>query len=340
MTLYNLRTISILVFLSFFGCKTKETILEPITVGDPFEVPIWKYSINHFFIDTLYATNYDQFIQNTTRSPHPEYNIKSIQVWKQQSGLANPNSLFAKAFITCPASNSSSYDSMRTLGDVPGHIETEIFSPLDGTSYSYDPLGGTITILDSTISDDLSIAISYERYDGNQFGETPFTVPRDSMQRLRTMILKLIRPHALQPAYSIGWKLLMKNIYFIGKMEVAHTGFSLDVFTDFQNAIQSDSISGIPLLTVLGLDRFHLDGAVGSDGIFDFLPNVTIDKVHGEIVFPNLRPFDDGIRNYFKSIGQPLPSNSRFLLPALYDTTSYALKYSTNSYVIKGRAVN
>jgi len=271
---------------------------------------------------------------------HPEYSVKWIQVWKQWSGLASPNALYAKAFITCPAVNSASYDSMRTLSSVFSTIDVGLFTPLDSSKYTYDAIAGTLTILDSTITFDLSIAVSYERADGIQFGETPSMVPHDSTQTRQPMILKLIKPHFGELPSSIAWKLIMKNFYSIGKTQVAPSGFSLDIFTDFQSGNQSDSILGVPLLSVLGVDKLGNNGSAGSDGVFDFLPGITIDKVHGEIIFPNVRPFDDGIRNYFRSIGQPLPSNSQYLFPALYDTTAMVLMYTTKSYVIKGRTAN
>jgi len=340
MTTPTLKIIPALLLLAFFGCKTKQTILEPMTVGNPFEIPAWEYATNHFFIDTIYISSYNQIMQSPSIVLHPEYNIKWIQVWKQWSGLANSTALPAKAFITCPAVNSASYDSMRTLSSVFDIIDVGLFTPIDSSKYTYDPTAGTLTIFDSTITSDLSIAVSYERADGNQFGETPSMVPNDSTQTRQPMILKLIKPHYGQLPSSIAWKLIMKNFYQIGKTQVAQSGFSLDIFTNFQNSNQSDSVLGIPLLRVLGVDKLGINGSIGSDGVFDFLPGITIDKLHGEIIFPNVRPFDDGIREYFKSIGKSLPSNSQYTFPVLYDTTTYMAMYLANSYVIRGRTVN
>jgi len=325
------------IIIAFLGCKTKETILEPTSIGDPFEVPMWNYATNHFFVDTLYIPYYNQLQRIPPTLTHPEYRIEWIQVWKlDNSIIPNINDVRANAFITLSSIDSNSYKSMRTqVNNVPGIVESGLFVPLDYSEYSFDANAGTLAILDQTITDQQSIAVSYKRVDGKQFGETL------SINDSLPMILKLVKPRYLNNSYMVAWKLLMKNIYYIGKSEIAHTGFSLDVFRDVPNVSQNNSILNISLLKILGLDRFHDEGAPGSDGVFDFIPGSTIDKLHGEIIFPCVRPFDDGILEYFNSIGQPLPSNSEYLVPALYDTTRLSVMNSGKpSYVIKGRAVN
>jgi cell surface protein SprA len=246
------------------------------------------------------------------------------------------------AFISLPPLSSCTYESLRTTSySEPGTIEVGMFIPLDHNLYSYDKFAGTLSIYDSTIKySDLSIAVSYKLANGSQYGETPSMVWHDSIDITRPMILKLIRPRNLNSAQTVGWKLLMKNIYFIGKTEIAHTGFSLDIFRDNPNTGQSNSILGVFLLEVLGLDRFSGDEYL-PDREFDFIPGITIDQSHGEIIFPNVRPFDNGIQEYFNSIGLSLPSNSEYLLPDLYDTTKVANMNSEEPlYYIRGRAVN
>ena len=67
--------------------------------------------------------------------------------------------------------------------------------------------------------------------------------------------------------------------------------------------MEEDEIAGTPLLQVMGLDRFDQNNQQTADQNFDFIPAVTIDVTHAELIFPELRPFDDGIRNYFAARG-------------------------------------
>ena len=88
--------------------------------------------------------------------------------------------------------------------------------------------------------------------------ETLSMVRHDSVQQ--TMILKLVRPSNFGITGTTAWRLMMKNIYSIGKIEIAHTGFSLDVFRNDINGNQINSILGISLLKILGVDKIQVDG--------------------------------------------------------------------------------
>lgn len=338
--LFATSILSLIILISF-GCKTKSESVEPSPLGEPFEVPVWNYALNHFFIDTPYISTYNKLMQIPPVVEHPEYQILWIQVWKNRHGAVDPSREFpVRAFITLPPVDSAIYESMRSpFYSIQDSVEAGKFVPLEPADYSYDAFAGTLAILDPTvIADDHAIAVSYLRADGCQFGETLSMVRHDSVQQ--TMILKLVRPSNFGITGTTAWRLMMKNIYSIGKIEIAHTGFSLDVFRNDINGNQINSILGISLLKILGVDKIQVDGTSGSDGTFDFLPGITIDKIHGEIIFPNVHPFDDGIREYFTSIGQPLSSTSDYPYPALYDTTRGSLmQIEIPPYVIKGRAV-
>jgi cell surface protein SprA len=122
---------------------------------------------------------------------------------------------------------------------------------------------------------------------------------------------------------------------------VIKTEFQLEVFAQNSATQGQRFILGQPLVTVLGLDRYTSDGAPGSDGIFDYRPGRTIDQLHGDIILPYLRPFDDGIRRYFASTGQPISPASNLLLPQLYDTTTTGLaRRLASRYVFKGSTLH
>ena len=89
------------------------------------------------------------------------------------------------------------------------------------------------------------------------------------------------------------------------------------------------------------LDRFNSDDtpAPTGDGQFDFRAGRTINLNRAEIIFPRLRPFDNGISRYFSEKGTPLPDTSEFYYPEIYDTTqTFAQQSLRNRYIVRGKA--
>ena len=132
------------------------------------------------------------------------------------------------------------------------------------------------------------------------------------------------------------------NIYRICDGPISEEGFQLNIFRTSRGGTPVTSIEGRPLLNVLGLDSYGPDGTriSNGDGQFDFRPGFTIDEDKGELIFPYLRPLDDGIRGYFAARGVVVPDS--FLYPQLYDTTSEAATIYAlfDTYTISGRAAS
>jgi cell surface protein SprA len=237
-------------------------------------------------------------------------------------------------------------DQFRSGADVAGMVETFPGIRLDPRQYEFIGEGYLgILRIDVPLTDYHRIALSYSRADGVQFGEFTYNVLDSAFAASqKPMLVKLVRPgNLLQagPNFADAWKLLVQSVYPLGYSGVIKTLFQLDVFQRNGPTVGSHSILGHPLMTILGLDRFSTDGtptAVG-DGIFDYRPERTIDQTRGYIIVPYLRPFDDGIRRYFVSIGQPVSSFSTSLMPQIYDVPP-AAQDTTSTYVIQGSTLH
>ena len=101
--------------------------------------------------------------------------------------------------------------------------------------------------------------------------------------------------------------MLIKSMYSIGITDIQKEGFYLNIYRILPTSALSPSILGQSVLRVLGFDRYDANGVrvQYGDGFFDFRPKMTINQSTGEIIFPSLRPFDDGIKDYFTSRGLP-----------------------------------
>lgn len=330
------------------GCeKHHHMIVEAQPLGDPFQISAAGYSTDYFFVDTSYTSLYELYFLNEPPQVDPLRHIVEIEVWKSRlEQFPDPNEIPGMAYSQIPAYNGGYPKSLRTGIVNPGNIEGGPVVRLN--SDQYELLGdGYLGILRlrTPINDFSILAVAYRRADMVQFGEFAHDVLDSAFAASRTpILLKLVKPRNLLsvgPLYSNAWKLLVKSIYPTGYSGVIKTGFHLDVFDQSDASHGNRLILGQPLLAVLGLDRFSPEGAPGGDGVFDYRPGRTIDQLHGEIILPYLQPFDEGIRRYFASIGQPIPVTSDVLLPQLYSTTKADLaRRLASRYVFKGSTLH
>jgi hypothetical protein len=330
------------------GCQESDReITECKPIGDPFQISAVNYSTNYYFVDTSYVSLYEQFFLSDPTVVDPALQILETEVWVSRLGaLPNVYEIHGKAYVHLPAYRGGYPNSLRTGPDEPGNIEEGPFFRLDRSQYETlgDGYPGIIRLRDN-VSDYGVIAIAYRRADGAQFGEFARDVLDSAFVASGIpILLKLVKPVNLLsngPAYRDPWRLLVKSIYPIGYSGVIRTQFQLDVFEQTGATPGQHSILGKPLLAVLGLDRYTSDGAPGEDGVFDYRPGRTIDQIRGDIILPYVRPFDNGIRKYFASIGQPISPASNVLLPQLYDLPTTALaRRLASKYVFEGSALH
>ena len=314
-----------------------------------FIIPVHRYSTNHFFVDTLYQKFYKDYYTNDPPLTSPDARIIEAEVWVQL--LGNDPNLIPKsrqgiAYITLDAVSAGGYDdSLRSGVDIPGSLETGRFVKLEpNIDYELDADGylGVLSLI-TNVQDNQLIGIAYRTQNGNQYGEFARDLGLDSVGLSKTIVMKMVKPRNLlnnARGYPIAWEQLLKNVYSIGGRNVKKEGFSLDVYRTVPGLEDQNSIQNERLLRVLGLDNYNDQGRVeGGDGTFDFRPNITINLARAEIILPTLRPFDDGIREYFNSLGQGLPDSSEYFFLEIYDTTQTGAQNSQrNRYTIKGVA--
>ncbi len=303
-----------------------------------------EYSKSYYFIDPIYA----QFWEQLHAQPSPiitddiqNNQILQIDVWKtvpQLNSTVSGIALDKKAYVKLPP---------HRIGEVyqPGFVDTLDTSSvgnyqhgywirLDPTKdYRYDGYGGYI-VFTSSVEDAQAYAVSY-----TIVGPQDPTNPNRHINMVYgdtiaggAGYLKLIKPVYVSehPEYRPAWDLMLKNVYWLGAQNIEQKDFDLKVGrrTDEAEIFQ---IQNANLLEVLGLDRFDQNYTAKPDGAFDFIKGLTIDVSRGDLIFPTLKPFSDGIVEYFKGqVGDSL------LFRQLYDTTTSAAAQLNivNRYVI------
>jgi len=106
---------------------------------------------------------------------------------------------------------------------------------------------------------------------------------------------------------------MMKNIYSLGAYQLSAEDFFLDIYYmdpgggKKRYIPEGTGVNGTPLLKIMNLDRLNNQLDPQPDGIFDFVPNVTISPSNGKIIFPVLEPFGEHLSSVFYLLNRILP---------------------------------
>ncbi|NJL74578.1 MAG: cell surface protein SprA [Saprospiraceae bacterium] len=81
--------------------------------------------------------------------------------------------------------------------------------------------------------------------------------------------------------------------------------------------LPSSNLQGVPLIRVFNLDELNVQGDPGRDGVFDFVPELTIYPRTGRIMFPVLEPFGSHLSRQITEQTE----KDIYVYPQLYDST-------------------
>lgn len=213
---------------------------------------------------------------------------------------------------------------------------------LSPTEFSYHPRLGYVS-LNQSLNGAEVLAVAYEyTINGQKFqvGEFAREVPTDPGNP-NVIFLKMLKSVSTRPDLPI-WDLMMKNIYSLNAFQVQPTDFRLQVVYEdnrsgsYLNYIPSpeEPINGMPLVRVLGMDRFNTLGEPKPDGNFDYLEGVTINSTNGRIIFPVLEPFGEDLRAKFNDKVRA----NYFTYDSLYSSTRAVAIQQTakNKFYLRG----
>ena len=209
---------------------------------------------------------------------------------------------------------------------------------LSPTEYTFDPQLGYIS-LNNIIGPDEVLAVAFQYTIGNelyQVGEFSSNGPSAPS----SLFVKLLKNLSFSPQLP-NWDLMMKNIYSLGAYNVSPTEFYLDVVFEntrdngtITNYIPEENLTDKPIINLLRLDQLNAQQERKADGIFDFLPGITIITSNGKIIFPVREPFGEDLRDKFSN--NDIANN--YVYDVLYDSTlTIAQQFPEyNKFRIKG----
>lgn len=330
--------------------KIKTVNVSSGSKSSEFKLRAYDYSQNHYFIDTLYASQnpdlnlFFNYYGKPTPGVNPLYRVTKIEVWRSVTGLAVDRSKErnANAYINLPsitAGQRYSNDLRREIAAVPGQIETGRFLLLTpDIDYVIHRATGYITFNTQIQKNDI-IAVAYRIENGPSpdddlfYGELLNSAGADTASRL---VLKLVKPRNLQPGgdFAEAWKLQLKNIYPIGGRNIKKEGFVFNIKYEIDGQAPVTELSTpsgpVKLLNAFGLDLIDQSNNPPPDNIFDYRLGITIFPETGEIIFPTLEPFG-------KDLNSKIPKSLAY--QSIYDTTKNIARQDNlkNKWLMTGK---
>ena len=226
---------------------------------------------------------------------------------------------------------------------------------LNPTDYTFNAQVGFIS-LNQTLqpNDVLGVAFQYS-YNGKiyQVGEFSQDIPPDTTLGYnpgaqKVLYLKLLKATSQRTTLPI-WNLMMKNVYTLKTgtgtylSNIQPAGFQMNVlYEEASNGtkryLPAGDKAGIPLISVLNLDRLNAHNDPQPDGVFDYLEGFTIVSSQARIIFPVLQPFGKDLDSLAFKNSPALKKD--YVFYQLYDTIKEVAKTFANvdKYYISGVA--
>ncbi|MDO4763659.1 MAG: cell surface protein SprA [Flavobacteriaceae bacterium] len=214
---------------------------------------------------------------------------------------------------------------------------------LNDNEFKFNPQLGYIS-LNQRLNDNQLLAVSYS-YTINGDNSKVYKVGEFSEDNASVLITKLLKPNVSLKTSSPMWDLMMKNIYSLNTNQVSSSDFLMNVYyrdpnNGKVNYLPNTSVQDINLLRLLNWDRLNANGDLQDntggtlgDGLFDFVPNITIDAENGKLIFTKTQPFGAHLQNVLGA------NNQQYVFSDLYKQQKQVATQSNlaQRYTIEGR---
>lgn len=226
---------------------------------------------------------------------------------------------------------------------------------LNPTDYYFNPQVGFLSLSQPLQPDEvLGVAFQYQ-YNGTvyQVGEFSQDVPPDTTAAVsgtqKVLFLKLLKATSQRTNLPL-WDLMMKNVYSLKSADgsflssIQPGDFKLNVLYEQPSLgkkrfLPEGDKNGVPLITVLNLDRLNARNDPLPDGVFDYIEGFTVISNQARIIFPFLEPFGRDLEQQaFAGSSQDI--RDKYVYYPLYDTIKEIAKTYANldRYIIQGTA--
>ncbi len=219
---------------------------------------------------------------------------------------------------------------------------------LRSTEFTYHPTLGYVS-LSSSLNNTEILAVAYEyTVNGRVFKVGEFSrdfgsdTSAGNQGRSAMLFTKMLKGTTIRTRLPM-WDLMMKNVYSLGTYNLSLQDFKLNVIyaddpsgsdLNYLPVKNVPGVSGIPLLTVLNLDKINRQQEAKPDGVFDMIDRVTINKEKALVIFPVLEPFGKHLASRLNDADL----TKKYAYQSLYDSTKWLAQQdvSKNKFFLRG----
>ena len=280
----------------------------------------------YFFLDYAYREQFnDNYNPETRIIGYEEPVITEIEIYKSERFYQNKvgeGALRAWAVIDPVHADTSFVDDENYRG---------YFLRLEpNTDYFVHKELGFI-LMNMPLSTGQVLAVAYRDASGGEYGQ----LLAGRTDTTATYIFKIIKPETPQPHHDT-WNLEWKNVYSLGSRNLDPEGLEIKLFyrPASGNPEESIVVNGSPtgFLNLFGLDITDITGSPNPDNVIDNDNNI-LNLARGELIFPNLRPFDPPSDAAYPYPGEM--STNKYRTSAIYDTTDDAYIRKESKFYIE-----
>ncbi|WP_445991629.1 T9SS outer membrane translocon Sov/SprA [Kaistella polysaccharea] len=217
---------------------------------------------------------------------------------------------------------------------------------LNQNEFTYHPQLGYVS-LNQRLNDNQLLAVSYS-YTLN--GDNKVYKVGEFSEESPVLITKVLKPNSTVKTTSPMWDLMMKNIYSLNTNQINPDGFLLNVY--YRDPQSGGKVNYLPatvnapdskvnpnLLKLFNWDRLNMnnDLQVGSgetgDGIFDYVPGITVNSENGRVIFTKAKPFGAYLQSVLGT------DDPKFVFNELYDQQKQVASQNNLAlrYTMEGR---
>lgn len=227
---------------------------------------------------------------------------------------------------------------IRGLENGKSFEKKEALALLAPTEYTLNRELGYISLNRALNTDEvLGVAFQYT-VNGRTYQVGEFS--NDGVQGQNALYLKLLKAQINHVNIPM-WDLQMKNVYSLGAFNVNSQDFSFEIwYLNPETGVEvpyiaEGPIDGKLLLQVSRLDQVDPNNSRFQDGVFDFLPGITINPNNGRVYFPVLEPFGSHLKS--ELIDPEL--QEKYAFDSLYSTTRINAEQDAdhNRFVLRGQ---
>ena len=284
-------------------------------------------------------------------SPYNQHLITKLNSKLPSSGIKGQNNTelsnnLLQLVSNNPKSTNSLVDFFASSGGKDNYARlTQAKQLIENHDYTIHRKLGYLS-LNSPLLQNQVLAVSYRYiYKGKIYQVGELSIDNPVLANTPSLLYTKLLQNEIIDTKLPTWDLMMKNIYRLQSSNIEKQNFDLQIYySDPTTGLESPILyegynaKNKTWLEIVHLDRLTQNNAYTADGIFDWLPGITIDDQKGKLIFPQIAPFGkDLTANFTEAEDQLIEKYSFYELYQLTKSDVIQKYTNKNRFQIRGK---